>query len=126
MTGELKTYYLLQASYWIQQIFVLVLKIEKPRSDYVELCIHVRQSQLSRLISQHCVTLWLIGWSYALNLTYIGVSIFVTSVHAPRGRSDPGSMDLSDTFLAVRRLLGLALILRAREVPQLQHHRARP
>lgn len=43
MTGELKTYYLLQASYWIQQIFVLVLKIEKPRSDYVELCIHVRR-----------------------------------------------------------------------------------
>ena len=44
MTGELKTYYLLQASYWIQQIFVLVLKIEKPRSDYVELCIHVRRA----------------------------------------------------------------------------------
>lgn len=37
---------------------------------------------------QHAVTLWLIGWSYNVHLTYIGVSIFVT-------------MDFSDVFLAV-------------------------
>jgi acyl-CoA-dependent ceramide synthase len=37
------------------------------------------------------VTLWLIGWSYGLHLTYIGVAIFLT-------------MDISDIFLAVRLL----------------------
>ena len=41
MTTELKTYYLLQFAYWLQQMLVLVLRIEKPRSDFVELCIHV-------------------------------------------------------------------------------------
>ena len=40
------------------------------------------------------MTLWLIGWSYTINLTYIGVAIFVT-------------MDVSDTFLAVRLLIRL-------------------
>jgi len=38
---------------------------------------------------KHIVTLWLIGWSYSLNLTYIGNAVFV-------------SMDVSDIFLAVR------------------------
>jgi hypothetical protein len=38
---------------------------------------------------QHIVTLWLIGWSYSFNLTYIGNAVFV-------------SMDVSDIFLAVR------------------------
>lgn len=42
MTPEIKIYYLLQFSYWLQQMLVLVLKIEKPRPDFVELCIHVR------------------------------------------------------------------------------------
>jgi hypothetical protein len=45
MTPEIKTYYLLQLSYWIQQMLVLVLKIEKPRSDYVELCIRASGAQ---------------------------------------------------------------------------------
>lgn len=48
MTGLMKYYYLLQTAYWIQQLFVLVLKIEKPRKDYNELIIH------------HIVTIWLI------------------------------------------------------------------
>ena len=39
-------------------------------------------------ILQHLVTLWLVGWSYSISLTMIGVSIFV-------------SMDCSDVFLAV-------------------------
>ena len=41
MRGVLKTFYLLQLSYWLQQLLVLALRIEKPRSDYVELCLHV-------------------------------------------------------------------------------------
>ncbi|EIW67325.1 hypothetical protein M231_02532 [Tremella mesenterica] len=74
MTLELKLYYLMQAAYWLQQSMIMVLKVEKPRKDYYE------------LIAHHIVTLWLIGWSYIENLTYIGVSIFVT-------------MDVSDTFI---------------------------
>lgn len=75
MTFELKLYYLMQLSYWLQQTIILAMKVEKPRKDFKELVAH------------HCVTLWLIGWSYTLSLTYIGVAIFVT-------------MDVSDVFLA--------------------------
>src|ERR1700749_3191315 len=50
MPGQLKWYYLTQSAYWLQQFLVLVLKLEKPRSDFTELCIH------------HLVTLWLIGY----------------------------------------------------------------
>jgi len=74
MEGLVKVYYLLQFSYWLQQMLVLILRLEKPRSDFNELVIH------------HCVTLWLVGWSYAINLTMIGTAIFV-------------SMDVPDVFL---------------------------
>ncbi|WVQ74831.1 hypothetical protein IAR50_004438 [Cryptococcus sp. DSM 104548] len=76
MTWELKTYYLMQAAYWLQQTILLAGKIEKPRKDFKELVAH------------HIVTLWLVGWSYNIYLTYIGVSVFVT-------------MDVSDVFLAL-------------------------
>lgn len=49
ITGFMKTYYLLQFSYWLQQFLVLVLGLEKPRKDFKELVIH------------HIVTLWLVG-----------------------------------------------------------------
>jgi hypothetical protein len=49
MTPELKRYYLMQASYWCQQLIVLFFGLEKPRKDYRE------------LIAHHLVTLWLIG-----------------------------------------------------------------
>lgn len=80
MNKLMKWYYLLQTSYWTQQLFVLVLKIEKPRKDYTELVIH------------HCVTIWLIGWSYLVNMTWMGNCVFVT-------------MDTSDTFLAISKML---------------------
>lgn len=80
MPGTLKAYYLLQASYWCQQFLLLTLRMEKPRSDYKELVAH------------HIVTLWLIGWSYLVNLTLIGNAVYLT-------------MDWSDIFLAVRRFL---------------------
>jgi acyl-CoA-dependent ceramide synthase len=41
MSGKLKTYYLLQFSYWLQQMLVLVFRMEKPRPDFRELVIHV-------------------------------------------------------------------------------------
>lgn len=50
MKPDLKRYYLMQASYWCQQLLVLALKLEKPRKDYAELVAH------------HIVTLWLVGY----------------------------------------------------------------
>ncbi|KIJ56811.1 hypothetical protein M422DRAFT_238409 [Sphaerobolus stellatus SS14] len=79
MTPLIKAYYLLQSAYWLQQLLVLALRLEKPRKDYSELVIH------------HIVTLWLIGWSYLINLTYIGNAVFI-------------SMDISDIFLALAKL----------------------
>lgn len=67
----------MQLAYWCQQLIVLVLRLEKPRKDFAELVVH------------HLVTIWLVGWSYAINLTYIGNAVFLT-------------MDVSDVFLAVR------------------------
>ena len=99
MTPELKRYYLLQASYWCQQLIVLVFRLEKPRKDYKELVAH------------HLVTLWLVGfvpdcesihlcpsdtnfprWSYGINLTLIGNAVYT-------------SMDIPDSFLAMVKVL---------------------
>jgi len=80
ITGFMKTFYLLQFSYWLQQFLILVLRLEKPRKDFRELVIH------------HIVTLWLIGWSYLINLTPIGNAVFIT-------------MDVSDIFLALAKTL---------------------
>lgn len=80
MRPELKLYYLLQFSYWLQQALVMLLRLEKPRKDYYE------------LIAHHLVTLWLIGWSYLINLTMIGTTVFVC-------------MDIPDTFLALSKFL---------------------
>lgn len=76
MTPLMKSYYLLQTSYWVQQLLVLILGLEKPRKDFVELVIH------------HFVTIFLVSASYIVNLTWIGNAVFVT-------------MDVSDVFLAV-------------------------
>ena len=46
---NLKRYYLMQFSYWCQQLLVLLLGLEKPRKDY------------SELVAHHFVTLWLVG-----------------------------------------------------------------
>jgi len=80
MTPHLKRYYLMQASYWCQQLIVVVSKLEKPRKDYKELVAH------------HIVTLWLVGWSYGINLTLIGNAVYA-------------SMDIPDVFLAVSKVL---------------------
>ncbi|KAE8228466.1 hypothetical protein CF326_g6601 [Tilletia indica] len=77
---ELKAYYLLQAAYWTQQALVMLLRLEKPRKDYYELVAH------------HLVTLWLIFWSYLINLTMIGTTVFV-------------AMDVPDTFICASKIL---------------------
>ncbi|KAG6869277.1 hypothetical protein C0993_000030 [Termitomyces sp. T159_Od127] len=80
MNPELKRYYLMQMAYWLQQLLVLVLGLEKPRKDYAELVAH------------HIVTLWLVGWSYLMNLTLIGNAVYM-------------SMDIPDAFLAFSKIL---------------------
>ncbi|TRM67750.1 TLC domain-containing protein [Schizophyllum amplum] len=80
MIPELKQYYLMQAAHWLHELIIMVLGLERPRKDYKELVVH------------HIVTLWLIGWSYLTNLTYIGVSVFV-------------SMDVPDVILSLTLLL---------------------
>ncbi|KAJ7758965.1 longevity assurance proteins LAG1 LAC1 [Mycena maculata] len=80
MKPELKRYYLMQLAYWCQQLLVLVLGLEKPRKDFHELVAH------------HFVTLWLVGWSYFMNLTLIGNAVYL-------------SMDIPDMVFAFSKLL---------------------
>lgn len=74
--AEFKFYYLFEAAYWAQQAFVMLLGMEKPRKDFLELVAH------------HIVTLALIGLSYRFHFTYMGIAVYITH-------------DLSDFFLAV-------------------------
>lgn len=71
-----KAYYLLQASYWAQQMIVLLLMLEAPRKDFKELVAH------------HFITLALIWCSYRFHFTYMGLAVYITH-------------DISDFFLAV-------------------------
>ena len=74
--GIFKVYYLLQASYWLQQGIVLLLMLEKPRKDFKELVAH------------HIITLALIGLSYRFHFANMGIAVYITH-------------DISDFFLAV-------------------------
>ncbi|PBL02421.1 longevity assurance proteins LAG1/LAC1 [Armillaria gallica] len=91
MVPELKRYYLMQMAYWSQQLLVMLLKFEKPRKDYNELVAH------------HIVTIWLVGWSYLVNLTLIGNAVYM-------------SMDIPDTSLAFSKLLNYIQWERAKVV----------
>ena len=82
----LKAYYLLEASYWLQQAIVLVLQLEKPRKDFKELILH------------HFVTLSLIGLSWRFHFSWIGLAVFIT-------------MDVSDTFLALLQVAQLSWLV---------------
>jgi len=81
----------MQAAYWCQQLVVLLLRLEKPRKDYKELVAH------------HFVTLWLIGWSYLVNMTLMGNAVYM-------------SMDIPDAFLAVSKILNYLQFTRAKLV----------
>jgi very-long-chain ceramide synthase len=72
----LKAYYLLQASYWAQQMVVLLLMLEAPRKYSKELVAH------------HIITLSLIWLSYSFHFTRMGLVVYITH-------------DVSDLFLAV-------------------------
>jgi acyl-CoA-dependent ceramide synthase len=77
--GLFKAYYLIQASYWSQQALVLVLQLERPRTDFYEFAAH------------HVVTLALIWSSYRFHFTYMGLAVYITH-------------DISDFGLAVRQI----------------------
>ncbi|PLB47553.1 longevity-assurance protein 1 [Aspergillus steynii IBT 23096] len=79
-TALFKSYYLLQASYWAQQAIVLLLQLEKPRKDYME------------LVGHHIITLALIALSYRFHFTYMGIAVYITH-------------DVSDFFLATSKTL---------------------
>merc|ERR1711939_609409 len=54
-------------------------------------------------VIHHIVTLWLVGWSYTINLTNIGIAVFV-------------SMDIPDVFLAASKRLNYLGLQRTSEV----------
>lgn len=58
----------------------MIAGLEKPRDDYYELVLH------------HAVTAWLVGASYLVNLTQIGILIFF-------------SMDLPDLLLSISKCI---------------------
>ncbi|KAJ7211269.1 longevity assurance proteins LAG1/LAC1 [Mycena pura] len=91
MKPGLKRYYLMQTAYWIQQVLVLMLGLERPRTDYHELVAH------------HIVTIWLIGGSYVTNQTRIGNAVFL-------------SMDVPEVFFAFSKLLNYLQMDRAKVV----------
>jgi len=91
MPGKLKTYYLMQMAYWLQQFLVLVLRIEAPRKDWKE------------LIAHHVVTLWLICGSYLLNMTPMGNAVFLT-------------MDSSDIWLGLSKCINYIGMVRTSTV----------
>nr|AFQ32309.1 FUM17 [Fusarium fujikuroi] len=76
----IKFCYLFQAAYCVQQSAVLVLHLEKPRKDHMELTLH------------HIITIALIALSYRFHFTHIGISVYITH-------------DISDLFLATSKSL---------------------
>ncbi|CAG8527442.1 4838_t:CDS:2 [Ambispora gerdemannii] len=75
-----KYYYLIQSGFWLQQVVILILNLEKPRKDFLELVAH------------HIITCILIGGSYSSNFTRVGNAVFIT-------------MDFSDIWLAFAKCL---------------------
>ncbi|ORY55147.1 TLC domain-domain-containing protein [Leucosporidium creatinivorum] len=80
MSRGVKTYYLTQFAYWLHESLVMIAGLEKPRDDFMELVLH------------HIVTAWLVGASYIVNLTQIGILIFF-------------SMDLPDLMLSISKCI---------------------
>ncbi|KAG9289327.1 hypothetical protein G9A89_007888 [Geosiphon pyriformis] len=75
-----KYYYLIQFGFWLQQVVILILNLEKPRKDFLEIVAH------------HIITCLLISGSYLSNFTRIGNAVFIT-------------MDFSDIWLALAKCL---------------------
>lgn len=79
-TAAFKSFYLLEAAFWLSQSAVILFGLEKRRRDFRVFAFH------------HVVTLALIGLSYRFHFTYFGLPMFIT-------------MDTSDFFLASSKVL---------------------
>ncbi|KAJ7085141.1 longevity assurance proteins LAG1/LAC1 [Mycena belliarum] len=91
LSGAMKRYYLSQIAYWVQQGGVLALGLEKRRSDFWEYVLH------------HLITVWMVSWSYLMNVTLLGNAVFI-------------SMDIPDTGLAFSKCLNYLQLDRAKVV----------
>ncbi|KAJ7739003.1 longevity assurance proteins LAG1/LAC1 [Mycena metata] len=91
LSGAMKRYYVLQIGYWVQQWAVLLLGLEKRRSDYWEYMVH------------HLVTVWMVSWSYLMNVTLLGTAVFV-------------SMDVPDLLLAISKMFNYLQLERPKVV----------
>ncbi|KAG0361391.1 TLC domain-containing protein [Gamsiella multidivaricata] len=80
LDATMKWYYLIQFAFWIQQLLLAILGIEKRRKDFLEFMIH------------HIITCLLIGFSYSCNLTSVGHAVLC-------------AMDFSDIILAACKML---------------------
>ncbi|KAG0258986.1 sphingosine N-acyltransferase lag1 [Mortierella polycephala] len=80
LDATFKWYYLIQFAFWLQQLLLAILGIEKRRKDFLEFMIH------------HIITCLLIGFSYSFNLTSVGHAVLC-------------AMDFSDIVLAVCKML---------------------
>ena len=63
ISGDLKWYYLVQLSFWLQQM--LAINLEKRRKDY------------SQMFTHHCVTSFLMYVAYAYRWTKVGHVVLV-------------------------------------------------
>lgn len=63
ISGDLKWYYLVQLSFWLQQI--VAINLEKRRKDY------------SQMFTHHCVTSFLMYVAYAYRWTKVGHVVLV-------------------------------------------------
>ncbi|KAF9566204.1 sphingosine N-acyltransferase lag1 [Mortierella alpina] len=80
LDATMKWYYLVQFAFWLQQLLLAILGIEKRRKDFLEFMIH------------HIITCLLIGFSYSFNLTSVGHAVLC-------------AMDFSDIVLAACKML---------------------
>ncbi|KAF9986312.1 sphingosine N-acyltransferase lag1 [Mortierella antarctica] len=80
LDATMKWYYLVQFAFWLQQLLLAILGIEKRRKDFLEFMIH------------HIITCLLIGFSYSSNLTSVGHAVLCV-------------MDFSDIVLAACKML---------------------
>ncbi|KAG0033702.1 sphingosine N-acyltransferase lag1 [Podila clonocystis] len=80
LSGTMKWYYLIQFAFWLQQLCLAILGIEKRRKDFLEFMVH------------HIITCLLVGFSYSFNLTSVGHAVLC-------------AMDFSDIVLAACKML---------------------
>ncbi|KAF9971012.1 sphingosine N-acyltransferase lag1 [Actinomortierella ambigua] len=80
LSATFKWYYLIQLAFWLQQLMLALLGIEKRRKDFAEFLIH------------HVITCLLVSFSYSFNLTSIGHGVLC-------------AMDFSDIVLAACKML---------------------